>query len=498
MRFSFKIASIAFAISFVLISFCSKGPKNQSEETILAKVGDKTISLSEYEYRAELIPRPPNFKDKDVTLTNLIAEKLVALDAGKDNELLKKPTFQAYIQGIKEQAMREQLFYLEAQNKVVIDSTEKIRAYDASRYEYKVAFYTILNDETADRLKEQLASCDSSKRAEVFDTIGKGEKVPVHEVKFKDPDHDYIHDALFSRPVKVGEVLGPIKLDANHQIIMKVEDWTMHPVIGVEDFQLRMKDVDNKLREKKANKLWKNFVANVMKGKKIDFVNDTFLKMAELSFSNFLKSQQENPEETLDQKNPDQEKNMFSIQDLRDDSALLDYPFFSIDDKVWTVRDFKKALASHPLVYRNTKFRGKEDYFDQFKYAIADMVRDHYLNEEAYDRHLDKHNSVKRRVSMWEDASVAHYQVDEYIQKVSERPDFDKRRLKGSNNYLVVYVDSLADVYQDQIQVNRDLLKDISLTKTDMMALQVNVPYPVVVPAFPQYLVRKDLKKQTN
>ena len=488
----YRLTRIFLSLVFMLLltTMCSKEPANQSDEIILATVGDKTISLSEYKYRAELIPRPPIFKDKEVTLSNLIAEKLVAIDAGKDNELAKNDNFQAYIQGIEEQAMRDQLFYLEARDKAKVDTSEMLKVYDASRYDYKVAFYTIKSDETAERLKAALEA-DSTNRAEVFDQIGEGMQVPIHDVKFKDPDNDYIHDALYSKPLKVGEVLGPIKLENNQHIIMKIEDWTFHPVIGPEDQQLRLKDVESKLLEKKTNKLWRSFMASVMAGKKLDFVNDTFLKMADISFSMFLKSQAE--ADSLNQNEPNEDNTNMLVQDLRDDSALLDYPFFSIDDKVWTVRDFKKALASHPLVYRNTKFKNKTEYFDQFKYAIADLIRDQYLNKEAYDRHLQNHNYVKRRVSMWKDASIAHFQVEHYIDEVAKRPDFDRARLKGSNNYVVSYVDSLATAHKKDIHVDKALLDDIVLTKTDMMALQENVPYEAVVPSFPQYVVKKEL-----
>jgi len=94
--------------------------KKDSEEKIIARIGDKSISFQEFISRAEFTVRPRIFNSKISVLNNLVAEKLIALDAGKNDKLSQSEQFQAYIKGIQEQHMREQLFYQEAYNKVEI------------------------------------------------------------------------------------------------------------------------------------------------------------------------------------------------------------------------------------------------------------------------------------------------------------------------------------------------------------------------------------------
>jgi hypothetical protein len=52
--------------------------------------------------------------------------------------------------------------------------------------------------------------------------------------------------------------------------------------------------------------------------------------------------------------------------------------------------------------------------------------------------------------------------------------------------YLNPYVDSLQAKYSDVIQVDVDVLREIRLSRIDMMAMQLNVPFKIIVPSFPQ------------
>ena len=51
--------------------------------------------------------------------------------------------------------------------------------------------------------------------------------------------------------------------------------------------------------------------------------------------------------------------------------------------------------------------------------------------------------------------------------------------------YLNPYIDELQEKYSDRVEVNVQEFNDIHLTRIDMFATQRNVPFPVMVPAFP-------------
>ena len=78
---------LSLIILFLLLTFCSreKDPNLEMKETILARIGDKTISVNEFIRRAEHTVRPPYCRgghnlQKKIVLNSLIAEKLFTLE----------------------------------------------------------------------------------------------------------------------------------------------------------------------------------------------------------------------------------------------------------------------------------------------------------------------------------------------------------------------------------------------------------------------------------
>ena len=101
----------------LLLAFiaCSKdSSSNISSVDILAKVGDKIITLDDYYNRAEYTIRPLYCKGnlyihKKIILNNLIAEKLLSLDSEMNDYKINSKALESFIKGRKEQAMRKML-----------------------------------------------------------------------------------------------------------------------------------------------------------------------------------------------------------------------------------------------------------------------------------------------------------------------------------------------------------------------------------------------------
>jgi hypothetical protein len=173
-----------------------------------------------------------------------------------------------------------------------------------------------------------------------------------------------------------------------------------------------------------------------------------------------------------------------TLDKIPDGDALLNYPFFKLDGKFWTVRDFKKLVASHPLVFRKRRMKTSE-FPEQFKFAVADLLRDKFVTDKAYQKGYDRREVVQQNAAMWEDAALALYQRDAYLKKVGAKRDSNSTEERYIIKYLNPYLDSLQAKYQSQIQISVDAFEKIGLTRIDMFARQPDQPYPVVVPAFP-------------
>jgi hypothetical protein len=474
---------LLFFLFFVVTISC--GPKAPKEK-ILAQVGPRTISVEEFRRRVELTVRPnvPAADDKqykNILLNNLIIEKLQALEADKNDKVEYSETFKAFIQGIQEQVMREQLFYKEAFNKVRLDSLELKKAYTMASREYDVEFYTITNKKIADGVKEKIKSHPDSVQM-IFDNLWQGKARPKHTIKYKDPDAQPIIDALFTEAREPNTVLGPIQIDDANWIMMKVVDYRTVPAIGQDAVQ-RWSDVKEKLTMSKATVQWGQYIKSVMKGKEIHFETATFNKLANLVFAMY-KAPTDADKNAIYKKFWQSEEGVLTLDSIGSEEAILELPFFTIDHQVWTVRDFRTALMSHPLVYRKTAFNNLP-FRESFKLAIADMIRDRYLSQEAFKKGLDKNPEVVRTTGMWKDAMIASRYRDKYMSNAIKTNQVDSTSNLAKVKFYDNWIASLEQEYKNDIKIDFNEFEPIEVTRINMFAMQQNVPYPVAVPGFP-------------
>jgi len=479
-----KIVFVLLASGLVV---CSKFKEQKNEAVVLARVGEKTITLEEFLQRAEYTIRPRYCKgnsgvEKKIVLNSLLAEKMLAMEAGKDNLLANSEHFQRFMQGRKEQAMRQVLMYEEGFKKVQLDTSEIKNAFKLAGRKYEVEFIALNHDSLAAITKKILTSAADSSFERTFRTFSDLDTIPRHEVEWSTPEDQTIHQALFSEPLRVGQVIGPLQLEKDNQIILRVKGWTDRVAISDTDVRQRWDDVSTKLKEQKAEAVYSKFIGQVMRGKKMEFNPDIFVKLVNIIGPIYFPPKNAKEDAFLDaafSRAPE-----VSLPDTLDKTleALGENPLFQVDGKVRTVNDFLYEYERHPLVFRKKKM-GKSEFAEQLKLAIVDMVRDRYLTDEAYKRGFDKREAVKRNVEMWEDANLALFQKAQYLAK---RKADQKDAMTTITQYLDPYADSLQAKYSDQIEVNIEAFNDAQLTRIDMFTIQENVPFPVYVPAFPQ------------
>lgn len=474
-------------ISLLLALSCGKKPADEPQEKILVTVGNKTISVDEFKYRTELTVRPifPGKNPdnlKKTYLNNLIIEKLFSLESGDNNKVVQNKSFQAYLKGIKEQLMREELYYREAFNKVALDTNEIKKIYNLAGREYQLAFFSIHNSDLAEKIQSAIDAEPDSINLIFEDLTKLAGKSFEQTVKYKDPENLAIHETLFSEPVEPGTIIGPLKIEDDYYLMMKVIDIKYVPAIG-QDAQTRWSEVTEKMTQNKASHLWEGYMNKVMKGKKIKFEKPVFDKLADLFLKIKLATKKEEKEAIL-QKFWQNEEADLTIATIDSKEAILDLPFFTIDDRVWTVRDFRDELMSHPLVYRKQKIEKKE-FKQQFQYAIADLIRDHYLTKEAYNKALDKNPKVSRRTEMWRDSYVAINHRDEILKQSAKNVNSDSTNESERNTYFAGYISSLQQKYGDLITIDNEALDQIKLTNVNLFVIQQHVPFPVPVPSFP-------------
>lgn len=478
--------SVFLSAALILIS-CVKKTPDQSAEKILARVGDKTISVNEFISRAELTIRPKYCRGnsenhKRIILNSLIAEKLLALEAGKNNELSRDERFQLHLKGRKEQAMRQWLYNHDFYEKVQLDSAEIKKAFELAGRKYDIAYFTMKDSAVAHQIQKKLQQGLSFE--EIFRQLEGPEEIPRREVSWDASEHEVIYSALFSEALKINQVIGPIKVENNFYTLIKILGWTDKNVLSDSDVRKRLNIVKKKLKERKHSIQLREYVHRIMRGKKVRFSNEAFRELVKIFLPFYLESGNKGLF-TINQNywSKDSNKTTPNNLEIKMDN-LQDFPFIYIDNEMWTIGDFKKELISHPLVLRKNKIE-KREFAGQFKLAVVDMIRDKYITKEAYEKGYDKINKVQRYVSMWRDFYYSVYHRYKYLESLNKQEGFNKDYLKTIKHDLNPYIAHLQKKYKDEIEINLNLFKDIRLTNIDLFVKQKNVPFPVVVPAFP-------------
>ena len=467
------------------ISLLDLPPADTSK--ILARICGKTILVDEFIRRAEYTPRPPYCKgdggfDKKIILNSLLAEKMMALEAGKENEFMKIQSFQRMLQGRKEQLMREVMYYAEGTSKVQLDTSMIRREYQVAGRTYHVEFFTVSNDSSSSAVKHILDTSAAS-FADIYHALTGRDSLPQRDVNWMSRENKEVCKALFKDRPAVNQVVGPIQVNDESYLFIRVKGWTDHVAATEKQISDRWNDVKEELTHEQADEHYDNYIVHLMRGKTLQFEPNTFRKFVEIVAPSYLVLKKEKEEIVADKAFKRQPQENPEFDDIeRNLKALHDAPLFIIDGKVWTVDDAVKEMERHPLVFRN-KNLNKNNFPKQLELALVDMVRDRYLTQEAYDRGFDRYPTIVHYSGMWQDAILSIWHEYAYLKSIGIT---ENGQMELITNYLNPYLDSLRRKYNDCTEINVSEFNNIKLIRIDMFVQEINVPFPVFVPTFPQ------------
>ena len=480
-----KWLSMFIIFSFLIIS-CQKTEEQEPTEQILARVGDKTITVNEFIRRAEYTIRPvycnnDNYIHRKIILNSLIAEKLLALEAGDENPLVNNRYFQDYLRGRKEQAMRQWLYYKDFYSKVNIEPQKVQERLNLSGRTYDISYFSVSDKQRADKITQNLQNSYDFKK--VFQKISTDNELPRRKVQWSNVESISVINALYSGSPGKDDIFGPLQED-NIFTFIKINGWTERIQLSENNLHQRRKDVKEQLQRQIAEKQYLRFVQDIMKGKTLQFYPETFKALVPLLAERYLKS----PEEKKKAFNRRFWDNEQVRENLSENTVTLNeirtQPLLTIDKEIWTVRQFEKELVSHPLVFRKRNI-SKSEFAEQLKFAIADLIRDKYLTEKAYKRGYDTINVVERNYTMWRDNLTALYYRNHWLEKKDKKEIFSESVLKVIENDLNPYIQSLQQKHSSQISIDTDIFEKIKLSHIDSFMIQKNVPFPIIVPSFP-------------
>jgi len=464
---------------------CSDDSSDTAREILIAKIGNKNISVNEFIRRAEYTIRPvycrsDNYIHRKIVLNSLIAEKLYALEAGEENELIQNREVRLYLQGRKEQAMRQWMYYAEMHDKVEIDSIEIKDVFKVAGRKYTISYFNVGSVNEREKIYTELKK-ENADFKEIYTTLGGEGEPPTREIGFQDPESDAIHDALFSQKHAKGDIVGPVLVSKDNILLMHIDGWTDQVAITDVQVKDRWQTVRNKIAEKKANAMFDAYVRDLMSGKSVEFNRRTFEKLVNIVAPQYYKSDTDK-REAFNKKFWNKDRDEMILDDFSNQmDEIMDEPLLSHEGETWTVRTLQDAIMIHPLVFRKRQMP-KNEFAEQFKLAIVDLIRDQHITEDAYDKGYDRIPEVQRNYAMWKDNLLALYQKEQFLETIDTA---GKSEMEIISDDLTPFTQELTNRYQAEIEINTDAFEDIQLTGIDMFVIQRNVPYPVMVPSFP-------------
>ena len=447
------IRLIVFIFSFLF--------SNVGSDQIIAKVGDKIISVQDFIERAEYTPRPfycrgKSSIDKRIILNSLIGEKLFSIEMTKEVPI----EIDNYLVGRRNQKMREVLF-----ESITQDSFKKKNKFShwksLSSLEYSFSYLSILSDYQLNELQNEISIGKSLD--EIFYLKTNSTNIPKREnVNLFTVGNRSLREILFSKIWNSGDIIGPIKTDDN--LIMFVQIDSRHKIINMNQSAMLQVDeeIDNLIVTHLQESDFDIYVKDVMSGLTFELNPNTYLGFANSIKEWYVKAS--------DIKNNDG-KSFLNIENP--DDVLL-----TLNDEEIYIGEVLDWMAVHPLVFRDGYY--KELYFsDQLKYALADLIKDRSLNIESFKRNLDQDPDVLSEYEKWYDNYRAISHRKEIIE---DEKEFNSSKVtKELNEYFI----DLTKKYSQEIRINLDALEQITLSSIDMATYNKIGPYKLAVPLFP-------------
>ena len=482
-------ATLIATIGVALLLFVSCELETPPAGEILAKVGDRIITKEDFMRRSEYTIRPnycsgTNYIHRKIILNNLISEKLLALEY-PNSPIKADADFRAYMDGRTEQTMRQWLFKEQAFNKVKIDTADLKLANRLASRTYTLQFVSLPDSNAA--ASWNAATADGYDFETLAKTLTGSDTLPEKSMTWFDREDQNIRAAIFNAHHQKGEVIGPFALEDERYIAVRLKSWVDRPVVTEAAKMQQWDDVHTRLVEVAADGIYERYVGSIMADKELKLNREVFKSYSARTAELYLRSAEEK-KQMLNQAVWNAEEQVFT-------SSLNDMPggipgdavLFDVSGDIWTVDRFEAYLKKHPLVFRNKKMSHRE-FPEQLKFAMADMVRDYFLAQKAYELGYDKVPNVVQSSQLWVDHYVSRQSRNDYLVSVmGDLTDSLKlSEIKILETYMNPYIDSLQNKYSDVISIDTDMFENIELSSIPMVVSNRNVPFPLSVPAFPR------------
>ena len=388
------IRNAAVLLSLIILFACAK--REIDDKTIVARVGDTKITARDFRISYELAPVTPkktynnNVDKKSAHLQSLIEKKLLTI-AGLEDSLDKEEDVQRLLRWYEKEAVIRELYRQQISNRVEVTEDEVREGYLLLNERLLLRQILLPSESEAEELYrrsqngetfEQLATDLADSEAEL------NRLLTAREFTWGELDAN-LETAVFG--LNHNELSAPIKTRSGYHLVQLVD--RKHNLILTEyGYQERQHYVETIIRRRKEAKLAREYAVSIMEKLYPRAVGPVLLELTKTAQEAV---RIENPEYPIPPYLQVKKVGPY-IGDLLDEELVL------FNGGSWTVGEFLAHVEqAHP------KSRPDLTNPGTLQINLALMVRDEFLAQEGYERHLEKSRAVQDEVERLKEEIVA-------------------------------------------------------------------------------------------
>ena len=404
-------------------------------------------------------------------MNSIIAEKLIAMEFDKKIGTLTESQ-SSFIKGRKEQAMRHLMYKIHGYDKIEIDNTELEKRYNLRNRVYDLAYINLPMKD-----KDHFIDIDASNLSETILRMGLNVEKFYKTLSYNDDMLPEIKKELFLNTPVLHKTYGPFLSSDSSALFFQIKGWKARVKITEKEKLDIWTSTLNEYKDQESLRHYSEYISTLMKGKKIELNAEVFLPFA-AKVSDVYNIKKTKRDSAFNQAIWDGQKDI-SYETLLFDSELGSAVLLEHDGKKWIIDEIMDLIRSHPLVFRNKNIQ-PENFIQELKLAVADLIRDWHITQKAYELGYDQHEIVIQNQLKWED-----YVKSKVMEFEMRNAGHDSHNTLLPSERMMKTVDSLQKKYSNRIKINTDMFEKLELTQIDMFAFLTNDAYPIAEPSFP-------------
>jgi hypothetical protein len=439
----------------------------EQKKDYLIKIGDRTVSVEEFEYLYQFNPNLAGIRDNKTAandvLATIIAQKLVAQEVDKQREAMPDD-YQLRMAQYQREAVIEAVWETQIAPKARISEAELEQAYRFSKVEKQIEYILLQDGASAARARKM--ADDGIAFEHIARTFGYEENmIPTDSIRYGG-NLPEIENAVI--PLKRGEVSRPIQI-GSYFMLARVTGEQINVVTSASDFEQSRKRLTKILRKRKMQDTFREYIAENLQSRRYKLDRDIFKKIVQI-----IEAQMTfDPGKSKMQQRKELSNRFTAGMELGDisDAAVVTFA----DGSTWTARQLLEQMKYAPYpISRNTPGAFRQSMIA----ATRSILDDELLYRHGVEKGLEKSDYVLVQTQMWRDQMLYKSGIRALLKM--EAKTSDTTSVNWMRDSVLKYVTDIIPDYR--IDFNQAAADTLDLNRSDMMVFKTHFPMRSIAP----------------